>query len=124
MWACISAQSGLPQSTWGCGQLLVGSMVAALILLSVIVGFEVSAAATRSEVATSTETSGEIVNRAHKGDRLLATPADYLNAVNQLRRIKVLRAPALDLKLADGCESLVSPLAHAGLAKVAGRCVS
>ena len=97
------------------GYVLAGSMAAILItILSIMIGLEVSAATLRSTL--SEQSSGQIVNRIRKGDRQLA--------VHEVRQIKFERTPAPDLKLADGCESLVSPLANARLAKVAGRCVS
>lgn len=112
-------QSRLPCATYRGAQLLLG-LGAALTVLSIIVGFEGSIATARS----SSEPSSEIVNRTRKGDRLPLVPAFRLNAVDKSGEISVPRTPALELKLADGCEPLVSPLAHAGLARVAGRCVS
>ena len=98
------------------GYVPAGSMAAILIVttLSIMIGLEVSAATLRSTV--SEQSSGQVVNRTRKGDRQLAA--------HEVRQIKFERTPAPDLKLADGCESLVSPLANAPLAKVAGRCVS
>ena len=98
------------------GYVLAGSMAAILIIttLSIMIGLEVSAATLRS--TASEQLSGQFVNRTRKGDRQLAA--------QEVRQIKFVRTPAPDLKLADGCESLVSPLANAPLAKVAGRCVS
>jgi hypothetical protein len=95
---------------------VLAGMAAVLIItiLSIMIGLEVFAATPR---ATLSEQSWEqIVNRTRKGDRQLAA--------HQVRQIKFERTRALDLKLADGCESLVSPLANARLAKVAGRCLS
>ncbi len=54
----------------------------------------------------------EIVDRAHKGDRL------------PLAQLDVRRAPAQDLRLPDGCDALVSPLTRSRFARIAGRCVS
>jgi hypothetical protein len=79
-----------------------------------MIGLEVSAATVRSTL--SEQSSEQIVNRTRKGDRQLA--------VHEVRQIKFEHTPAPDLKSVDGCESLVSPLANAALAKVAGRCVS
>jgi hypothetical protein len=91
-------------------------MAAVLIIavLSIMIGLEVSAATPRSTM--SEQSSVQTVNRTRKGDRQLAA--------HEVRQIKFERTPAPDLKLADGCESMVSPLANARLAKVAGRCVS
>jgi hypothetical protein len=83
-------------------------------IVSIMIGLEVSAATLRWSL--SGQSSVQIVNRTRKSDRQLA--------VHEVRQIKFERTPASDLKLADGCESLVSPLANAPLAKVAGRCVS
>jgi len=57
-------------------------------------------------------TSMEIVDRAHKGDRL------------PLAQVDVRRTPARDVRLPDGCDALVSPLTHSRLARIAGRCES
>ena len=109
-------QSGSLGSIQRGGYVLAGSMAAVLIItiLSIMIGLEVSAATLRSTL--SEQSSGQIVNRTRKGDRQLV--------VHEVRQIKFELTPAPDLKLADGCESLVSPLANAPLAKVAGRCVS
>jgi hypothetical protein len=109
-----SFQSGSSRS------FLVGGLAAALAILSIVIDLEVSVGAARSAV----ESSAEIVTRTRKGDRLPLPPAFYVNAVTKSREINVPRAPASDSKLADGCESLVSSLAHSPLARVAGRCVS
>lgn len=124
MLANIPMPSGLPRLTWGGGRLVAGGIAAALVVLSIVIGLEVSAAAVRSGVEIFDDSSREAINRTGKGDRLQLVPALHQNTVNQRHVIKILRTPAFDLKLADGCESLVSPLAHAGLATVAGRCVS
>ena len=89
-------------------------MAAVVIALSVIVGLEVSVAALRATPQSPEQTSGQVVNRARKGDRQIG--------LQEIRKPRL--APAPDLKLAAGCESLVSALANARLAKVAGRCVS
>jgi hypothetical protein len=115
MLAQYPIRSGSLGSIRRSGYVLAGSMAAILItILSIMIGLEVSAATLRSTL--SEQSSGQIVNRIRKGDRQLA--------VHEVRQIKFERTPAPDLKLADGCESLVSPLANARLAKVAGRCVS
>jgi hypothetical protein len=80
-----------------------------LAMVSIVIGFEPSAATTRSDI----DFSAQIVNRTLKGDRLLVQP-----------QITVRHVPTPDLKLADGCDPLVSPLMHSELALIAGRCVS
>jgi hypothetical protein len=99
---------------------LVGSLGGTLAILSLIIGIEVSGAATRFGIELPAPV-GAVVNRTQKGDRLFA-PAIYEKAVNQPGEIQ--RVPMKDLKLAYGCEPLVSPLTHSGLARLAGRCVS
>jgi len=99
-----SIQSCLRRSARGATELFTRSMTAVLVVLAIVVGFEVSIPTTSSRA----EPSGEIVNRLHKVDRL-PLPS---------------HAPIADLKLLTGCEPLVSPLADAPLANVAGRCVS
>ena len=91
-------------------------MAAVVIALSVIVGLEVSAAALRASPEPLEQTSGQVVNRARKGDRQIG--------LQEIRKLSPRLAPTPDLKLAVGCESFVSALANARLAKVAGRCVS
>src|SRR5580765_308994 len=85
---------------------LVGGLGVTIVLFPAIAGFEVSVAIARSGV----EVSGQTVNRTQKRDRLPLVPAFRRNAVNQPLEIKVPRSPNADSELADGCESLVSPL--------------
>jgi hypothetical protein len=88
----------------------LGICSVALAMVSIVVGFESSIATARSGL----DSSMEIVNRTRKGDRLpLIQP-----------QINMPRTIASDSKLADGCESLVSPLTHSEFARVAGRCES
>jgi hypothetical protein len=94
--------------------MFAGGVAAIVIVLSIIVGLEVSAAALRATPQSPEQTSGQVVNRARKGDRQIG--------LQEIRKPRL--TPAPDLKLAAGCESLVSALANARLAKVAGRCVS
>ena len=113
-------KSGLSWSMRGRAWFSVGGVGVALVIFSAMIGLELSAATARS----SGETSGETVNHTQKGDRLPLVPAFHRNAVNELLEIKVPRAPNPDSELADGCEPLVSSLAHSPWANVAGRCVS
>ena len=113
-------QSGLSRSMRGGVQLFVGGLGVALVILSVIINLEDSVATALSGV----EASGQIVDHTRKGDRLPLVPAFHRNALNQPLEIKVLLSPNADSELADGCESLVSSLAHSPWANVAGRCVS
>ena len=89
-------------------------VVLIIIILSIMIGLEVSAATLRP--ASSELSPGQIVDRTRKGDRQ--------PAAHEVRQNKFEPTPAPGLELADGCESVVSPLANARLAKVAGRCVS
>ena len=98
------------------GRVFAGGVAAVVIALSIIVGLEVSAAALRATPQSLEQTSGQVVNRARKSDRQIG--------LLELRKIRLRLTPAPDLKLAVGCESLVSALANARLAKAAGRCVS
>jgi hypothetical protein len=95
------------------GRAFAGSLAAVVIVLSVIVGLEVSAAALRSTAGLSEQLSGQVANRARKGDRLIG--------LQEIRKITPQLTPAHDLKLAFGCEPLISPLENARWAKVAGR---
>ena len=97
-------------------RIFAGGVAAVLIVLSIIVGLEVSAAAIRASPEPLEQTSGQVVNCARKGDRQIG--------LQEMRKISPRLAPTPDLKLAVGCELFVSALANARLAKVAGRCVS
>ena len=93
-----------------CGVRYFGVCGLVLAMVTIVIGFEPSAATTRSDI----DFSAQIVNRTLKGDRLpLIQP-----------QISVRLAPTPDLKLADGCDPLVSSLTHSELALIAGRCVS
>src|SRR5262245_18884952 len=91
-----------------------------LAIVSIVIGIEVSVATASSGAVPSTE----IVNRAQKGDRLPVAPALHQNPVNRPPEVNLPRTSAPDRGLADGCESLASPLAHSPLAQIAGRCLS
>ena len=95
-------------------RVLAGGAAAVVTVLCIFIGLEVSAAALRATPGSSEQTSDQVVNRARKGDRQIG--------LHEIRRPQLTLPP--DLKLAVGCESLVSALANARLAKVAGRCVS
>jgi hypothetical protein len=96
-------------STSICGVRYFGVFGLVLAMLTIVIGFEPSAATMRSDI----DFPAQIVNRTLKGDRLLVQP-----------QISVRRVPTPDLKLADGCDALVSALTHSRLALIAGRCVS
>jgi hypothetical protein len=115
--ANTSVQLGSSRPTIGVAQFLACSLVGAFVIVSIVISLEASAAAARSSVETSLET----VNRSRKADRL---PAFSVNATDQRLNFRILRAPASDLKLAEGCEALFSSLTHSQLARIAGRCVS
>ena len=116
MLAQYPTQSTLSRSIRRGWNMLAGSMAVAIliIMLFVMIKLEVSAATLRS--TETEESSRQIVNRTQKGDRQLAR--------KELRQIKIEPSPPPTHNLADGCEPLVSPLANARFAKVAGRCVS
>ena len=98
------------------GRLFTASVAAVVIVLSIIIGLEVSAAALRPTPASPEQWSDQIVNRARKSDRQIG--------LQELQKIRPRLTPAPDLKLAVGCESLVSPMENAQWAKVARRCVT
>jgi hypothetical protein len=93
------------------------SMKAVLAILGIFVGFEASTAALGVEPGLPQQT----IDRTLKGDRM--APAFSSHSM-RLPEIRTSRTPAINFELADGCESLVSPLANAPLARVARRCVS
>jgi hypothetical protein len=101
-------------------RLSVAYVVATLVMLSVVVGLEVSAAAPRT-IEPSGHSSAASVDRTRKGDRLISAPA-----VRPSREMQgpVLRPPAANSKLAAGCEPSVSSLARTEWSTVAARCVS
>lgn len=113
-------RSSLSRSMPGRAWFSAGGIGVALVIFSAIIGLELSVATAHSGGAISRET----VNRTQKGDRLPLVTAFHRDAVNQLLEIKVQHAPNPELKLADGCEALVSALAHSPWSNVAGRCVS
>jgi hypothetical protein len=80
------------------------------ILMSICVGviFATTSIGAFSDVGPRME----IVDRAHKGDRL------------PVALVSVLRAPVHGLELPEGCDALVSLLARTDLARIAGRCES
>jgi hypothetical protein len=92
-------------------------MKAAVAILGIFVGFEASTAALEVEPGLPQQT----IDRTLKGDRM--APAFSSHSM-RLPEIRTSRTPAINYELADGCESLVSPLANAPLARVARRCVS
>ena len=67
-----------------------------VIVLSI--GLEVSAGTLSARPETPEQTSDQVVNRARKGDRQ--------TALREIRAPRLTQAP--DLKLAIGCEGLVS----------------
>ncbi len=91
--------------------IVAGALSVALVLAWIVIGVSVAAA---GPVANASEMS---VNRMLKGDRLPLAPSPT-------RPTDIPLAPAVDSKLTNGCEPLVSFLADRHLAHVAGRCVS
>lgn len=78
------------------------------------------------EAATATlqmgpQSSQPTINRALKGDRI--APAFSSHPI-RLPESRTGRTPVINFELADGCEALVSRVANASLARVAGRCVT
>ena len=105
-------------------QLLVVSVSAALIVASIITGIDVSVATAHSGDVFPGGDSGQIVNRMHKGNRQQVSLASHENTNSRLGETDVSHVQSLDLKLPVGCESLISPLAHPLLSRVARRCLS
>ena len=91
-----------------------------LAMASIVMGIELSVATAFSGAAPS----AAIVNRAQKSNRLPLVPALHQNPVSRQLEVNLPRMPAPEQGLADGCESLVSPLARSPLAQIAGRCLS
>jgi hypothetical protein len=116
----MSLRSGLFASTGWRLQYLISGCSVLLATVSIVIGIEVSVATASSGAAPSVE----IVNRALKGNRLPLVPALDQNPVSGPLEVNVPRVAAPDGGLADGCESLVSPLARSPLAQIAGRCLS
>ena len=108
-----SLRSGSFSSTGRGLRFLIGGCSVLLATLSVVIGIEVSVA-TASPGAVS---SMEIVDRARKGNRLPLVPALHQNPVNRPPEVNLPRIPAPNQDLANGCESLASPLAHSPLAQ-------
>ena len=115
-----SRRSGLFASTGWRLQYLISGRSVLLATVSIVIGIEVSVATASSGAAPS----AEIINRALKGNRLPLVPALHQNPVSGPLEVNVPRVAASDGGLADGCESLASPLARSPLAQIAGRCLS
>ena len=111
-------QSGVLRSIVSVITMLVAGLGVALTFLSVGAGFGTSAATARADIAIAEQT----VNHAAKGDRLVRASAPPI--ADRFPDRTPARSFAPDARLADGCESLVSPLTKSQLARVAGRCVS
>jgi hypothetical protein len=88
--------------------MFVGGLGVVALILAAVFSLAISFAAASAGVVPS----GHVVNRTIKGDRLA-----------RIAKINIPLAPA-NLELVDGCESLVSSLAHTPFATKAGRCVS
>jgi hypothetical protein len=82
----------------------------------IIIGLEVSLATAGSEPKTSMKIS-------RKGDRLPLITPFYRDPGDQLLHVGVPSSTVSDGKMADGCEALVSSLAHSPLKYIAGRCL-
>ena len=91
-------------STRGGVQVFVGSVATALLVALFIAGAGISV----SPTSLYAKPARDVVNRIGKADRLQLP--SYV--------------PAVSSKLPYGCESLVSPLANAQLARLARQCVS
>ena len=117
-----SLRSDLFSSTGRALRSFISGCSVLLAIVSVVIGIEVSVAKAFSGAAPSTE----IINRTQKGDRLPVAPALRQNPINRPPEVNLprMRILAPDQDLADGCESLASPLAHSPLAQIAGRCLS
>jgi hypothetical protein len=113
-----------PFSVQNARRLFAVSVVVMLVVLSVVVGLEISVAAVRPPLETLKPTgqlSAETVDRTRKADRLKSRSAVRPNRNMQRPELK---APAVDSKLPVGCEPSVSPLAQTKWSKVIARCVS
>src|ERR1700730_9710678 len=93
-----------------------GSCGVVLAIAFIIIGLELSLAISGSEPKHS-------ITISRKGDRLpLVTPL-YRDHGDQPLHVSVPSSSASD-KMAEGCEALVSSLAHSPLKYIAGRCLS
>jgi hypothetical protein len=94
-----------------------GSCGVVLAIAFIIIALEVSLATAGPEPKPSIKVS-------RKGDRLpLVTPLSR-DPGHQPLHVNVRSSTASDGKMADGCEALVSSLAHSPLKYIAGRCLS
>jgi hypothetical protein len=106
----------LPES----GHLLLVSAVLGLVALSFMAGINVSDATTR---VTPTNTE-QTVNRTQKTDRLLIAPASPAHLPKQPHEFGLRGLLALDAKLSEGRDALVSTTVNDRLANIASDCVS
>jgi hypothetical protein len=104
---------------WSRRQIAFGAVIACGFGVSFIAGVAVSVGTTRVEAGPVEQT----VIRANKGDRLRWLPASYPKKQSPDVEIPALPAEE-DLKLPDGCDSSISPIANARAARVARYCVS
>jgi hypothetical protein len=104
----------------GNGHLLFVSIALGLVALYFVAGINVSDATTR----VTPKNTEQAVNRTHKGDRLLMAPASRTRLLKQPYEIGLRGLLAVDAKLPEGCDPLVSPIADDRLANIASRCVS
>ena len=116
--AHASLRSGLFASTGRRLRYLISGCSVLLAAVSIVIGVSVATA------SSGTAPSVEIVNRVLKGNRLPLVSALRQNPVSEPPEVNVPRVAAPDGGLADGCESLASPLARSPLAQIAGRCLS
>ena len=122
--AHFSIQSGSRKSMCDSAKLILRGVGSVVITLSIIASLEVLFASGRSGVEFSGDAPRHVVNRTQKGNRLLQASAFQLTVVKNPRGVTTPRLPTVDLKLPEGCDALVSPIADDRLARVAARCVS
>ena len=122
--AHFSIQTGSRRSTCDSAKLILRGIGSVVITLAIIAGLEVSFASGRSGVEFSGDVPRQVVNRMQKGNRLQQVSAFQLTVVKKPRDVTTPRLPTVDLKLPEGCDALVSPIADDRFARVAARCVS
>jgi len=100
------------------GHFLLGSAILGLVALSFVAGVNVSDATTRVTPKNTEQT----VNRTQKTDRLLMASPAHLH--KQPHEFGLRGLLALDAKLPEGCDALVSTIVNDRLANIASGCVA
>src|SRR6478752_577781 len=111
----LSIQSSSRRSTCDRAKLIFRSACAVALALSIVAGLEGSFASGLG-IGRAGGAARQVINRMQKGDRLRGASAFQLTVLKKLNAVTTRRLPTVNLKLPEGCEPLVSPIANDWLA--------